>query len=318
MGGDSIGSPPNPPERRTNPLNLRTVTIIGTGTLGGHLCKHLAECSRVDKLILIDKDIVDRKDTEIGIFQPIDIDEPKVHVLYRMLLNYNIEIEPRAEFYREGMADLSKSDLTIDCRNIFGKRDLNIDMKMYINERFLILDFQKKLQNETERKGEYIIKLEKHEISRAAYYATSLMCSDVIEELLKGQSVKYIDIDIIQSIMLKSIKESKQRPDLIYDIDDDVNRISKLEEVIQPILKRNQKAPLKITVQERDSITREVFKMPKVAKTTYQIIPRNSLKQPEDVIEVLKNAIKNKSKTLRFLPVLINDEIHILQDAGGA
>jgi hypothetical protein len=299
-------------------LNLSTVTVIGTGTLGGHLCKHLAECSKVSKLILIDKDIVDRKDTEVGIFHPIDIDEPKVHVLYRNLLNYNIEIQPRAEFYIEGITDLPESDLIIDCRNIFGKRDLNIDMKMFINGKFLILDFQKKLEDQTRPKGEYIIQLSKHEISRAASYATDLICSNVIEELLKGQSIKYIDIDIIQSVMLKSIKESKSYPDLIYDMDDDVNRISKLEEVIKPILNRNKKAPLKVAVQERGSIAREVFEIPKVAKTTYQIIPQNSLKQPEDVIEVLKNAIKNKSKSLIFLPVLIVNEIHILQTEGGA
>ena len=299
-------------------MNLSTVTVIGTGTLGGHLCKHLAECSKVSKLILIDKDIVDRKDTEIGIFQPIDIDEPKVHVLYRNLLNYNIEIQPRAEFYIEDITDLPESDLIIDCRNIFGKRDLNIDVKMFINGKFLILDFQKKLEDQTRPKGEYIIQLSKHEISRAASYATDLICSNVIEELLKGQSIKYIDIDIIQSVMLKSIKESKSYPDLIYDMDDDVNRISKLEEVIQPILNRNKKAPLKVAVQERGSIAREVFEMPRVAKTTYEVIPQNSLKQPEDVIEVLKNAIKNKSKSLIFLPVLIDNEIHILQTEGGA
>lgn len=299
-------------------MNLSTVTVIGTGTLGGHLCKHLVECSKVSKLILIDKDIVDKKDTEIGIFQPIDIDEPKVHVLYRNLLNYNIEIQPRAEFYIEGITDLPESDLIIDCRNIFGKRDLNIDMKMFINGKFLILDFQKKLEDQTRPKGEYVIQLSKHEISRAASYATDLICSNVIEELLKGQSIKYIDIDIIQSVMLKSIKESKSYPDLIYDTDDNINRISKLEEVIQPILNRNKKAPLKVAVQERGSIAREVFEIPRVAKTTYQIIPQNSLKHPEDVIEVLKNAIKNKSKSLIFLPVLIDNEIHILQTEGGA
>jgi len=299
-------------------LNLSTVTIIGTGTLGGHLCKHLTECSKVDKLILIDRDLVDTKDTEIGVYQPMDIGEPKVHVLYRMFLNDHIEIQPRAEFYIEGTTKLPQSDLTIDCRNIFGKRDLTIDMKMFINGKFLILDFQKKLENETRPKGEYIIDLSQYEISRAAYYATTLMCSDVIEELLKGQSIKYIDIDIIQSVMLKSIKESKQRPDLIYDMDDDINRISKLEEVIQPIINRNKKAPLKVAVQERGSIAREVFDMPKVAETTYEVIPQNSLKQPEDVIEVLKDAIKNKSKSLVFLPVLIDDEIHILQSEGGA
>lgn len=299
-------------------MDLNIVTIIGTGTLGGHLCKHLVESSKINKLILIDKDTVDSKDTEVGIFQPIDICEPKVHVLYRMFLNNNVEIEPKAEFYIEGVTELPKSDLTIDCRNIFGKRDLNIDMKMFISERFLILDFQKKYENEDRQKGEYVIKLFKHEISRAAYYATNLICSDVITELLKTQSIKYIDIDIIQSIMLKSIKESKQKSDIIYDLDEDVKRLSRIDEIIQPILKQNKKTPLKVAVQERNSIVREVFKMPKVAETTYELIPQGSLKQPEDVIDVLKKAIQNKNKTLKFLPVLIDDEIHILQDTGGA
>jgi len=299
-------------------LNLNTVTIIGTGTLGGHLCKHLAESSKINKLILIDKDTVDVKDTEIGIFQPVDIHEPKVHVLYHMFLNYNIEIEPRVEFYIENNTKLDNSDLTIDCRNIFRKRDLNVDMKMFLSERFLILDFQKKYENTSLLKGEYSVQFSKHEISKAAYYATNLICSDVIDELLKGQSIKYIDIDIIQSMMLKSIHEAKDKPNIIYDLDKDVKRLSKLDEVIQPILKRNKETSLRVAIQEKESIVRKVFKMPKVAKTKYQLIPQGSLKQPEDVINVLKKAIENKSKTLRFLPVLIDDEIHVLQDTGGA
>lgn len=297
---------------------FNTITIIGTGTLGGHLCKHLAENSKVCKLILIDKDLVDTKDTEVGIFQPVDIYEPKVHALYHKFKNYNTEIEPRVEFYMDGITDLSVSDLTIDCRNTFGKRDLNIDMKMFISERFLILDFGKKYENENQRKGEYAIQLSEHEISRAAYYATTLICSNIMEELLKSQSIKYIDIDIIQTIMLKSIKESKEKSNIIYDLDKDTKRLIRIDEVIQPILKKNKTTSLKIAVKERNSIVREVFNMPKFAKTTYKIIPQDSLKQPEDVIDILKKAIEGKSKTLQFLPVLIDDKIHILEDTGGA
>jgi hypothetical protein len=300
-------------------LKFNSITIIGTGTLGGHLCKHLAESSEINKLTLVDQDLVDTKDTEFGIFKPVDIHEPKVHVLYRMFSNYKIEIEPIVKFYKDGITILPPSDLTIDCRNVFGKRDLNIDIKMFIADRVLVLDFQKNCKDENQLKGEYHFKLSSHEISTAAYYATNLItCDNILEELLRSRSVKYIDIDIIKSTMLQSINDSKQKCDLIYDLDEDTRRLKRVNEIIQPIIKKNKERPLKLAVKERDSIVRNVFEFPKVAETTYQIIPQNTLKNSKDVIDVLRIAVKDMEDVSKIIPVLIHDEIYILRETGGA
>jgi hypothetical protein len=299
-------------------LNLNDIVIIGTGTLGGHLCKHLAESSQVSKLTLIDKDIVDTKDTMMGVFQLVDLAEPKVYALKHMFINHHVEIESRAELYIDGITELPKSDLIIDCRNMFGRRDLSIDMKMFISGRFLILDFQKEEKWGTPKKGEYIIELKKHEINRAAYYAKDLICSDVLPELLKSRSIKYIDIDIIQSVMLKNINLTKDKPDMIYEINNDINRLSRVEEIVTPILNKNKETSLKIVVEKRSPLVQQVFDMPKKAETEYKIIPQNKLQTPEQVIELLGEAIKGRDKTMRFLPVIINNEIHILQELGGA
>jgi len=299
-------------------LHLNDIVIIGTGTLGGHLCKHLAESSQISKLTLIDQDIVDTKDTIVGVYEPIDFGKSKVYALERMFLNHNVEIEKRTELYIDGITELPKSDLVIDCRNIFGKRDLHIDIKMFISGRFLILDFQKEEKRETKRKGEYVIELNKHEISRAAYYAKDLMFSNVLPELIRMQSIKYIDIDIIQSVMLKTINSCKDKPDMIYELDHNNCRLSGVDEVINPILERNKKAPLKVIFQNRDSVVRKVFNIPNESETEYQTIPQNSLKTPQDVIDLLGKAIEGKRKTMRFLPVIVDNEIHILQEEGGA
>lgn len=300
-------------------MKFNSITIIGTGTLGGHLCKHLAESSEINKLTLVDQDLVDSKDTELGIFKPVDILEPKVHVLYRMFSSYKIEIEPIVKFYKEGITLLPSSDLTIDCRNVFGKRDLNIDIKMFITDRLLVLDFQKKYKDENQLKGEYRLKLSKHEISTAAYYATNLItCDNILEELLKSRSVKYIDIDIIKSTMSQSINDSKQKCDLIYDLDEDTRRLKRVNEIVQPIIKKNKERPLKLAVKERDSIVRNVFEFPKVAETTYQIIPQNTLKNSKDVIDVLRIAVKDMEDVSKIIPVLMHDKIYILRETGGA
>jgi hypothetical protein len=299
-------------------LNLNGVVIIGTGTLGGHLCKHLAESSQISKITLIDKDIVDTKDTTMGVFQLVDLAEPKVHALKRMFFNHNVEIEERAELYIDGITELPKSDLIIDCRNIFGRRDISIDIKMFISGRFLILDFQKGEKTGTSKKGEYIIELKQHEISRAAYYAKDLICSDILQDLLKSRSVKYIDIDIIQSVMLKNINLTKQKPDMIYEINNNTTRLSRVDEVITPILNKNKETPLKVVVEDRSPLVKKVFDIPNSTKQNYKIIPQNTLQTPEHVIELLGEAIKGRDKTMTFLPVIINDEIHILQEVGGA
>lgn len=297
---------------------LNDVVIIGTGTLGGHLCKHLAESSQINKLTLIDKDIVDTKDATMGVFQLVDLAEPKVYALKRMLKNHNVEIETIEELYMDGITELPKSDLIIDCRNIFGRRDLSIDIKMFISGRFLLLDFQKEVKTGTPKKGEYVIKLTKHEISRAAYYAKDLICSDILPDLLKSRSVKCIDIDIIQSVMLKNIDLNKNKPDMIYEIDNNINRLSRVDEVVTPILNKNKHSDLKILVEDRNTLVRQVFDMPKVKKKKYKTIPKNTLKSPEQVIELLGEAIQGRDKTMTFLPVIVDNEIHILQEVGGA
>jgi hypothetical protein len=313
-----FGSSPNPPRKGDKSLNLSEIVIIGCGTLGGHLCKHLAESSAIDKLTLIDPDIVESKDTEIGVFRPIDIQEQKVHVLSRMFSNYKVEINPIVKYFMDGTTELPEADLVVDCRNMFGKRDIRIDIKTYINEKLLILDFQKQKLNEAERKGDYIIKLNKYEINRAAYYTTDLLLSNVLDELLKSQSIKYIDIDIIQSVMLKDIKLCKQSPEIIYDLDENACRLLRVDEVMQPIIDKNQEAPLKVRVQNRQTLVREVFDMPKFAPSHYDIVPKNSINEPVDVLNLLKKAIQHRDKNVRFMPVLVGNEIRILEQSGGA
>ena len=78
-----------------------------------------------------------------------------------MYSNFFTEIECRDELYIDGVTKLPKTDLIIDCRNIFGKRSLEIDLKLYISKRFLILDFQKEERYNQLQKGEYIIELKK-------------------------------------------------------------------------------------------------------------------------------------------------------------
>ena len=51
---------------------------------------------------------------------------------------------------------------------------------MFITDRVLVLDFQKKYTDENQLKGEYHVKLSSHEISTAAYYATNLITCDNI------------------------------------------------------------------------------------------------------------------------------------------
>lgn len=300
---------------------ISSVTIIGTGTLGGHLCKHLAENSQIDTLNLIDRDYVDNKDTEIGIFRPFDMYDLKVDVLEEMFSTYNVKINKIATFYEdfcEGYNDLPKADLTIDCRNMFGKRNKNIDLKMFITDRFLIFDFQKEYKNDNITKGEYIIKLTKDEISRAAYYASNLICSRyILDAMIESQSIKYLDIDVIQSLMLKNIDQINKNPDCIYDFKD-TKRFIGVNEIIQPIIDKNQTFPLKISVKEKQPEIKEVLEIPDLPEKNYKIIPQGTLKCPDDVIENLKQAIKNKNKSTRFMTVLMDDQIYILQETGGA
>ena len=135
---------------------IRKVAIIGLGSIGGFLAKHLSEFDIVKQLVIVDFDFVERKNISNSIYNFRDIGEFKTSSLENLLQDI-VSIEKINTKYIEGQTWLPQCDLIIDCRDFVYDRRGIIDLRVYISGRSLILDCRKKFKSSTHYRGEYNI-----------------------------------------------------------------------------------------------------------------------------------------------------------------
>ena len=66
---------------------IEKVTVIGLGTLGGFLTKHISELDTIREIVIVDFDIIERRNTINSIYSIANIGEYKVDALAEMLEN---------------------------------------------------------------------------------------------------------------------------------------------------------------------------------------------------------------------------------------
>jgi hypothetical protein len=305
----------------------RTVVVIGLGTLGGFLCKHLSEIEDVKELVLVDHDIVEGKNIFKSIYRPSDVGEYKVNALKQIIDNDVAVSTLRAE-YVEGKTILPRNDLVIDCRDIVCDRSQEIDVRFYISDRILMIDCRKNVRNACSYQGAYRTQLNKSEISKAAFFATQTIFSGQLNEMIRNNMVQRINLDLISSVMDKSIQRSlKNKMDIIYDLAEDTQRLQCIEENIKPILTLNRARDVDVFVGGKYDIKEkpkgEVIKFPEITKTKYALIPKNSLHSSFDVIQRLTDLVREQPGVSNFIISVVRDQdgipyIELIEETGAA
>jgi hypothetical protein len=298
--------PPYYKHRRSKDVALRKIVIIGVGSFGGFLCKHLSEIESVEQIYVIDDDIIEPKNIKTSVYRIAQIGEYKVDALVEMFKD-DISILGFATKYIEGKTILPKADLVIDCRDVVCDRGTDIDVRFYISGRSLVIDSRKNVKCPNEYQGSYSINLAKNEISKASFFAAQIIGSKQIENLRKNYLIKTVDLDVLPEILNKSIKETlENRSDILYEVFDQTNRIYGLEENIEPIMTINQKADIPILIPNRTEL----------------ILPKRSLHTTSDLIEKLTELVKSKNNFRNFIIVLRerNGEkyVELLEETGGS
>ena len=285
-------------------MELKTVAIIGLGTLGGFLCKHMSELDSVKELVIIDFDHVENKDVYRTIYDHSNIGELKVNAM-KEIIGDDVTVMEFNHKYVEGKTKLPKCDLVIDCRDVVCDRLGEIAVRLYISGTILIIDGRKRVKNKCQYAGSYTINLSRTEINKAAFFATQIINSDQLENLMRNNLVQRLDLNLLPELMERAIKETlDNKIDIIYELSDGSERLQCLEENIKPILKLNKKQDVNVFVGGRPKpkklpiklpkrlptklleriIDKTERKMPQEAKTTYQVIPKDSLNTSDDVI----------------------------------
>ena len=294
-----------------------TVTVIGVGTLGGFLCRNISELDSTREIIIVDHDIVEGRNVFKSIYSSSSIGEYKVDALARIIED-DVTVTKIKEEYIEGSTLLPKSDLVIDCRDIVCSRGMQIDVRFYISDRTLMIDCRKNVQTCSYSRG-YSINLTKNEIRKAAFFASQVIESNQIENMIKNNLVQRIDLNILKYAMSESIEESvNNRIDMIYEASDGAQRLHCIEENVTPILTLNQEQQLDIFVGERPPIASDPF----FDESKHSVFPKNSLTNSFDVVQALTKMVSEQPGVSNFIVTVKRrgdlKYVELLEETGAA
>ena len=152
----------------------KKIAVIGLGTIGGFLVKNLVELDSVESLILIDYDIVEQSNTKNSIYKKSDVGKLKVDCMYDIVrkIDEEIDITCIKEKYIEGETEIEKCDLVIDCRDFTYDRGSEIDIRLYLSARYLVIDCRKDIKYQSHYEGKYIDELTKNDIASVTFNAS--------------------------------------------------------------------------------------------------------------------------------------------------
>lgn len=308
---------------------MKRIAVIGIGTLGGAICKNISEMEAIDEIVIIDYDILESKNIHNSVYSATQIGDFKVDALTELIEN-NINVIPIKEKYIEGKTILPKCDLIIDCRDFVYNRGNEIDVRLYITEKILIIDCRKNTKSQYNYKGTYRVQLSKSELNKAGFFASQIICSNQIKNMVKNKSIQRLDLNLLPVIINNAIKKSiSDQVDIVYDTNNESNRLHCLEENIDPILTLSKTKNIDIFIGEKNSGNLSLLKsctdlqrMPKVAKTKYAVIPRNSLKNSSDLIQALSLIVKEQNNLVNFIVTLRKENgqtfVELLEETGAA
>jgi len=283
----------------------KTITVIGLGTLGGFITDAISNSEIIEKIEIIDHDIVETKNLKNSIYRQIDVGLAKTEALKDIILskNSNTNVDVRSEKYIEGKTILSKSDLVLDCRDITYDRTSEIDARLYISSRYLIVDCRKNVKYTNKRVGKYIVELSKDDLRYAASIISMAIHSGTITSLLRSKSVQKYELDYVKHI-------DNYKCDLLYENLIDEEKFINLPDKIVPIIELNKLSDV------------NVFLGSKVLPITERIIPKNTLQTSGDVILNLASVATSQCDFNNFIVSLFKEGnqvfIELIPETGAA
>jgi len=260
---------------------ISKIAVIGTGSFGGFLARELAEQDPVSNLVLVDFDAVEEKNLENSIYKRRDIGKPKVEVLARIIeaLDVDVEVIALREKFLEGKTVIPKCDLVIDCRDFTYDRRGEIDIRLYISGRHLIIDCRKKVNYRVPQQGRYLLPVTKNDLKQASNFATSFIFNSSIFQQVEREVVLTLNLDYVKTKTDDFHWLVEQKEDFVYDSHPNLSKVIDLDQNVKPIIEMNKKDDVTFCVNEPSQ--------PLVKKT----IPKNVLKVPGDVSSCLASLL---------------------------
>jgi hypothetical protein len=289
---------------------IKSIGVIGLGSIGSFLVEHLSEHENINRIVLVDFDIVELKNIGNSAYDFEHIGELKVDALAK-IVDDNVNVIKRVSKYIEGKTWIPKCDIIIDCRDFVYNRSGFIDMRVHISGKTLIVDCRKQFISNENYQGIYSITLQKHQIKEAAHLVFQLIIDNNLPNILKNELVykTHLDNHLLKTSIQNCIdNKCKNRRDIVYDLNKDSDRLQCVDEYIYPILESNKTLDIPVYV---DTLKDEPDYM----------FPKGLLREPVDVIELLLPIIRSNSAN--YLISLEEERngakyIHLLKETGAA
>lgn len=282
----------------------KSIVVIGLGTLGGFVVEALSNIETVETLILIDHDTVEQKNLKNSIYRQVDIGLQKTEALTDIIsTTSHVTTMTLEEKYIEGKTKISSCDLVLDCRDYTYDRMKEIDARLYISSRYLMVDCRKNVEYKTKTQGKYIFELSKEDLRYAASLVSMLVYNSTIKSLIENRSVQKYELDYVKHI-------DKCSYDIVYENPVGDEKFVNLPDQILPILEANKNSDINLYVGS------SVFPFSEL------LIPRGSLQTSGDIVISLAKAVADQCQFNNFVVSLYNKDnsvfVELIPETGAA
>lgn len=250
------------------------VCIIGLGTLGGFIAKSLSELDNIVEVGIIDYDTIEEKNLKNSVYLDSHIDKYKIDALEEILKsnNKNIKVNKYNMKFVEGENDIHKQyDLVIDCRDFTYDRKEEIDARLYVTSRYVVIDCRKNIEYDSHREGTYITTLTKNDLRYASIQVAMMINNDSINDLISNQLVHNIDLDYLDKNISDALITSNKTPKVKTN-----NKLVNLDQKISTISKYNSLGDITVHLGERNHCSITIT------------IPQNQINTIEDFMQLIK------------------------------
>lgn len=288
------------------------IAVIGLGTLGGFVAQTISELDFLRKLILVDFDVVEEKNLVNSIYRQYDVGKYKTTSLHDIVCEQNgnnIEIEIITEKYEENKSVIPDVDLIIDCRDRVCSRDEEIDARLFISSRYLVIDCRKNISYDQSYEGRYLTQLTKNDLRRAALMFTSFLQDGFLDYMKTNRIIKEIDLDYLHKVS-SDIRHKNEDRNMI--IDPEISKkLLNLEENIGSIMEENKHKDVLVTLGDRRT------------SPLSRMIPKNTIQNPNDIISIMTQMTNTPCTSQYYYILSVSNEqnvcsIELLPETGSA
>jgi len=283
-------------------ISYDTIAVIGNGSFGGFFADSMARTEKVKKMILVDYDVIKKKNLRNSIFTENQIGTNKNIALKDMIQSHsNIEVVTIHSEYLEGKTMIPECNLVFDCRDYVYDRYGQIDCRLYISQEYLIIDCRRIMVHDFTYEGNYGSVLKKLDIAHAAIMAAHKVSNkQFLENLIKKQGMESLDL-------YHRDPENENECDILFD-NPSISRIPNLSDNFSTLIRTNEISTIKVYLKsKRHPINKRILK-------------KGIIKTYNDALIELCKALPNDCKNyiIRIEEVKGGKIIILIPESGGA